>query len=393
MPSVDCLRSVPIERTPRVKQLEGMFDIRPAQRSERRWRITLPIEERDWNVGLIVGPSGCGKTTLARELFGVQREPDWPTDRATIDAFPSELGIKKIVTLLSSVGFSSPPSWLRPYNALSTGEQFRVRIARILAESNGLAVVDEFTSVVDRTVARIGSTAITRTIRAAGKRFVAVTCHYDVVDWLNPDWMYDPAADQFAWRSLRGRPAIALEICRVDRSAWRLFKHHHYLNGELNPSAQCFVAFVEEQPAAFAAVISGPDRYGGHFREHRVACLPDFQGVGIGNALSEFVASLFATRKRYFSRTSHPGMIRHRMKSPDWLCISRPRFTSRHGHSGFARTGSARRLAASFRFVGCLRLKEAKDFGIMGRTTRRRKRSTIGHSPDARQLGDLGEPR
>jgi hypothetical protein len=365
MPSIDCLRSVPIERTPRVKQLEGLFDVPPARRSERRWKVSLPIEERDWNIGLIVGPSGCGKSTLVRECFACPPEPTWPSDRAIVDAFPPTLGIKEIVSLLSSVGFSSPPAWLRPYHALSTGEQFRVRIARALAESNCLAVVDEYTSVVDRTVARLGSAAIARTVRAAGKKFVAVTCHYDVIDWLDPDWIYDPAADQFTWRCLRGRPRIVLEICRVHRSAWRLFKQHHYLSADLNPSAQCFVAFVEEQPAAFAAVISGPDSYGGHFREHRVVCLPDFQGVGIGNALSEFVASLYAARKRYFSRTSHPGMIRHRMKSADWTCVSRPGFKSRHTCGALARTGTTRRLAASFRFVGRPRADEARRLGIV----------------------------
>ena len=54
MPRIDCLRTSPIERTPRVKQVEGMFDVPPAQRSERRWQVTLPIEERGWNIGLIV---------------------------------------------------------------------------------------------------------------------------------------------------------------------------------------------------------------------------------------------------------------------------------------------------------------------------------------------------
>jgi hypothetical protein len=365
MPRIDCVRSVAIERTPRVKLLEGLFDVPPANRSERHWRVTLPLEEREWNVGLIVGPSGCGKSTLARECFGAQPALTWPDDRAIVDAFPPELGIKEIVALLSSVGFSSPPAWLRPYRALSTGEQFRVRIARALAESPSLTVVDEFTSVVDRTVARIGSAAIARTVRADGRKFVAVTCHYDVVDWLDPDWTYDPAADHFTWRSLRRRPSLTLEICRVRRSAWRLFKHHHYLSADLNPSAQCYVAFVEEQPAAFAAVISGPGPRGGHFREHRVVCLPDFQGVGIGNALSEFVASLYATRKRYFSRTSHPGMIRHRLRSPNWTCVSRPAFAPRHSRNGLARRGSSARLAASFRFVGPPRAAEAREFGVL----------------------------
>ncbi|HET6327809.1 MAG TPA: GNAT family N-acetyltransferase [Planctomycetaceae bacterium] len=386
MPTVDCLRSVPIERTPRVKQLEGLFDVPPAARSERRWRVSLPIEERDWNVGLIVGPSGCGKSTLARACFGERPEPSWPSDRAIVDAFPAALGIKEIVSLLSSVGFSSPPAWLRPYHALSTGEQFRVRMARALAQGGPMTVVDEFTSVVDRTVARIGSAAIARTVRARGTKFVAVTCHYDVTDWLDADWIYDPSADEFTWRCLRRRPPITLEIARVRRSAWRLFKPHHYLSGDLNLSAQCFVAFIEDRPAAFAAVISGPDSHGGHFREHRVVCLPDFQGVGIGNALSEFVASLYASRKRYFSRTSHPGMIRHRMQSPLWTCIARPGFKSRHTRATFARTGSTCRLAASFRFIGPPRPDEARRFGIV--RTSKSPRLRVGlvthrHQPEA----------
>jgi len=115
LPRVTCSKSVAIVRTPRVKQLEGMFDIPPAEQSAVRWEVALPLEERDWQVGLIVGPSGCGKSTLARELFGNALIDgfDWPADKSIVDAFPAAMGIKEVVGLLSSVGFSSPPSWLR----------------------------------------------------------------------------------------------------------------------------------------------------------------------------------------------------------------------------------------------------------------------------------------
>jgi len=419
---------VPIIRTPRVRQLEGMFDVPPAERSERRWEAVLPLEERDWQIGLVVGPSGCGKTTLARELFpdALIAGFDWPDDRSIVDAFPGAMGIQEIVGLLSSVGFSSPPGWMRPFRALSNGEQFRVTIARALAENPDLAVIDEFTSVVDRTVARIGSAAIARTIRRNGanekaRRFVAVSCHYDIIDWLDPDWIYDPAADEFQWRCLRGReeadsaadkrhgsrdcaarPAIELEIARVHRSAWQLFKPHHYLSGELNKAAKCFVAFVverreeassiqddtrdenihsidcatidssclphREHPAAFTAVIHRPDPAGGYWAEHRTVCLPDFQGVGIGNALSEFVASLFvATGKRYCSRTSHPAMIRHRARSKLWTMHRGVSFGARHTgkYAAFNRSAALHRLTAGFRFIGAPNIEAARMFGII----------------------------
>lgn len=372
MPRVSCVNSVDVVRTPRVLQLEGLFDLPPAHRSEVAWSVDLPLAERDWRIGLIVGPSGCGKTTLARALFGEARLAgfEWPDDHSIVDAFPAPMGIREITGLLSSVGFSSPPSWLRPYRCLSNGEQFRVTMARALAEGTSEdcpAVIDEFTSVVDRTVAQIGSAAVARAIRNTNRRFVAVSCHFDIIDWLQPDWIYQPAGDQFDWRRLRRRPAITLEIRRGSASDWRLFHHHHYLSGTLNRSARCFVASVAGRPAAFTAVLSHPGSPRSYWREHRTVCLPDFQGVGIGHALSEFVASLFAaTGKRYLSVTSHPGMIAHRLRSANWTMYRQPSFGTRNvgTQQTFNRTAALCRRTAGFRYVGPSRRDDAARFGI-----------------------------
>src|SRR5690349_4779468 len=99
--------SVPIQRTPRVQQVEGLFDLPLSRQTELRWEIALPLEERPWHVGLIVGPSGCGKSTIARRFWPLEMayDPSWPADRAILDAFPGDLSIKDIVALLSSVGF------------------------------------------------------------------------------------------------------------------------------------------------------------------------------------------------------------------------------------------------------------------------------------------------
>ena len=119
--------------------------------------------------------------------------------------------------------------------------------------------------------------------------------------------------------SIFRRPVIELEIVRCDASAWKLFSRHHYLSGKLHPSAQCFAGLVEGQPAAFVAVLPFPHPTHSGWREHRCVCLPDFQGVGIGNSMSEFVASLFVgTGKPYTSVTSHPAMIHHRARSRNW---------------------------------------------------------------------------
>ena len=148
----DCVVSSPVTRTPRVIQMEGLFEIAPTQMSELRWAGELPIESRPWNIGLIAGPSGAGKSTLVRELFPDKliSGDDWSPDKSIVDDFPKEMGIKQITALLSQVGFSSPPSWLRPYRHLSNGEQFRVTLARAMAENSDLFVIDEFTLLTER---------------------------------------------------------------------------------------------------------------------------------------------------------------------------------------------------------------------------------------------------
>lgn len=352
-------RSTRVERTPRVLQMEGMFDVPPSKRSELAWDVELPIEGKDWNIGLIVGPSGSGKSTVARELFGDQLAGDyeWPVNKSILDAFPAGLSIKEIIELLSSVGFSSPPAWVRPFAVLSNGEQFRVTMARVLAESPELAVVDEFTSVVDRTVAQIGSAALAKTIRRRGAKFIAVTCHEDVEAWLQPDWVYRPATITFDWRSLQPRPQVELRVQRCHHSAWALFRNHHYLNQSLNRSAVCFVAFWRQRMIAFSAWLT---HVSGSIhktrRAHRTVCLPDYQGVGIGNALSAYIAGMWrGLGYRAVTSLGHPGLMRARARSPLWKMTRKPGFTSGskgtiERQSRFAHATS--RVTAGFEYVG-----------------------------------------
>jgi GNAT superfamily N-acetyltransferase len=271
---------------------------------------------------------------------------------SVLDRFPDGMPIKNIVALLSAVGFASPPAWLRPFHVLSTGQQFRVALAVLLASTPAEQRItfDEYTSVVDRTVAQIGSAALAKTVRQRGQQFVAVTCHEDVEAWLQPDWIYRPAENCFSWRRLRRRPRIALDIVRVSASAWPLFAPHHYLSQALAKSAVCFLALWQDRPVAFSAwlpfVGAGPKTR----REHRTVTLPDYQGVGIGNALSDFVASLWAgLGYRAISTTTHPAMIRARLRSANWQMHRAPSFASNHeGRLHHATT----RLTAGFHYVG-----------------------------------------
>ena len=86
----------------------------------------------------------------------------------------------------------------------ATGGEAGDSISSFVLHTSHLPLIafDEFTSVVDRNVARIGSAAVAKAIRGGtiGCRFVAVTCHYDVTEWLAPDWVIDMATATFTRR-------------------------------------------------------------------------------------------------------------------------------------------------------------------------------------------------
>jgi len=348
------VRETEIKTTGRVLQLRGMFDLPPEKTSRVAWDVHLDLPEQ-WNVGLIVGPSGSGKSTIAREMFAEHLVSgyEWPTDKSVIDGFPADAGIKDITALLSSVGFSSPPSWLRPFHVLSNGEQFRVTVARALTEQRDLVVLDEFTSVVDRNVAQIGSAAVAKTVRRRNQKLIAVTCHFDVIDWLEPDWIYEPATDRFTLpRGSLHRPPIELSVRRVHHSAWNIFRRHHYLDTSLHKAAACFVATWRGVPVAFSSwlyLVSGTVKNA--WREHRTVTLPDFQGVGIGNALSAYIASMYrGLGCRAYSATSHPAMIRSRAASSLWRVARATSFTARDG--GRVSGRATGRLTTGFEYTG-----------------------------------------
>lgn len=167
MPNFDIIRENQPQQTFRVASVMGAFDLHEGKVQERfTGSIDMPEE---WNIGLIVGNSGTGKTTIAKELF-----PDAYIERfeysheSILDDMPKSASVAEIEQALNSVGFSSPPSWLKPYAVLSNGEKMRCDLARAILEKRELFVFDEFTSVVDRNVAKIGSFAMQKAIRRGG---------------------------------------------------------------------------------------------------------------------------------------------------------------------------------------------------------------------------------
>ena len=189
MPHFDIVKHSDIEKTYRVARVMGDYDVKADHANEHFiGEITYPEK---WNIGVIVGGSGTGKTSIIKEIFPdyIGGGYEW-THSSVIDDMPKSASVDEIEKMFYAAGFGSVPSWLKPYNVLSNGEKMRVELARAMLESDFI-VFDEFTSVVDRQVAQTASMAIHKAVHRMNKQFIAVTCHYDVLEWLQPDWVFD----------------------------------------------------------------------------------------------------------------------------------------------------------------------------------------------------------
>lgn len=188
MPSFNIIRKTPVNNSYRVERILSDFDM-SKDKGELHIQGEIKIPD-EWNVGLIYGASGTGKTTIIKELFpdAIIEEFTWG-DNSFLDDFDKKIPFEEISKTLYAVGLGSVPTWVRPFKVLSNGEKMRVTLARGLLERD-FFVFDEFTSVVDRQVAKVCSLAVSRYCKKHKKKFLAVSCHKDVLEWLEPDFAF-----------------------------------------------------------------------------------------------------------------------------------------------------------------------------------------------------------
>lgn len=145
----------------------------------------------DWNIGLICGNSGSGKSTVLNTL-GEIRIPTYDLSKSVISQFQG-LNEEESSELLLGVGLCSIPVWLHKPNELSNGEYARLDICKLIADSKEgeTILIDEFTSVVNRPCAKSMSHSLQRYAREKGLKIILSSCHYDIIEWLRPDWIFN----------------------------------------------------------------------------------------------------------------------------------------------------------------------------------------------------------
>lgn len=308
---------------------------------ESTFTVPSMIPPTEYKLGLIVGGSGTGKSSLLKH-FGSVSDHSWNPSQAVASQVDP--------TMLMKVGLSSIPSLCRPYHVLSEGEKHRADIAQSL--TLGAPVIDEFTSTVHRDLARSICIGLRRYIdKSEGVQLVLATCHEDVAAWLCPDWIFNTNTGKLVEGRLERRD-IQLEVYSCSSQMWPIFSKHHYLTGEINKGARCWLGVINERPVCFASSLSLPHpKILNAWRGHRVVVLPDYQGMGIGSRLSDLIASYHVKDgSRYFAKTAHPALGEYRESSSLWVATSK---------NARARLDYINRASLNTKYSESLKLKHA----------------------------------
>jgi ABC-type lipoprotein export system ATPase subunit len=291
------------------------FDIQDNQET----KVSIPMNMRecktfDWNIGVIYGGSGAGKTTILKQM-GEIKQVEFDGQKPLISNF-DWLEPKEATFLLTAMGLSSVPTWLRPFHTLSNGEQYRASLAYLVgkAKDSEVILIDEYTSVVDRDVAKAMSNALQKYIRKYNKKIILASCHFDIMEWLLPDWTYSPFKGRVERHDClrQSRPRIDLQIFRCRYETWNIFKSHHYLSEDLNKAAKCFLITWNDKPVAFVGILPMPSgTVQNAFRISRLVVLPDFQGLSIGIKILNIFGSMYLKdNKKLYIKTSNPSLFK-----------------------------------------------------------------------------------
>jgi ABC-type lipoprotein export system ATPase subunit/GNAT superfamily N-acetyltransferase len=320
-----------------LEQIKQKYDIKDY--------VETPVQIPDLpqeGIVLIVGTSGSGKSTILRNLGHTQAVTINPGTTVIENFSTAERGEE----LLLATGLRSIPTWFRPPGTLSNGEYHRFEMAMMLDQ--GIKCIDEFTSVVDRDTAKALAYSVRKWFNQNSGVLYIASCHRDIVDWLDPDWVYDTDLqvldNRRSLHRLGTRPELSLTIRGTGPETWQYFSKYHYLDTSMSRSVHCYVLLLGDKPIGFHAAIHSTNRdIHSYWRGHRTVILPEFQGMGIGTAFSDAIAEMYVSKgMRYFSKTAHPSFGEHREKSPLWRATSTNR-KSRLG-SYLLKDGTARKM-------------------------------------------------
>jgi energy-coupling factor transporter ATP-binding protein EcfA2 len=296
----------PVATSFRATKAANSLDIDSQKKSIHHFEVQADLTT-PFNIGLIVGASGSGKTTLAKHIYGNECFKEvLDISQPVIDQFPEAMSYDECAAMLCGVGLTAVPCWIRPAYTLSNGQRARAECALQMARDDiAMIAIDEWTSVVDRTVAKVMSHCIQKHARKTGKKIVLMSCHYDVIEWLNPDWVIDANKQTYEnrrslWRDFKRTEQLQFDIYETSRRTWQFFSKYHYLSEKLAGGKNYFYGLWSGSNQIGFLAFSNyvPHRKGTTMQLHfnRLVIHPDYCGFGLGIHFLNKCAKLIADK-------------------------------------------------------------------------------------------------
>jgi energy-coupling factor transporter ATP-binding protein EcfA2 len=296
--------------------------------------INIPNE---WNVGLIYGASGSGKTTLAKHLFGQDIFQTMLNESEPIlNQLPKEYTYEHCAELLNGIGLNSVPCWIRPVKTLSNGQKARAEAVLLMTTEKEIILIDEWTSVVDRTVAKAMSICISKYAKKQNKKLILLSCHYDIIEWLKPDWLIDCNKQQFELPKSEDfffteRERIQFDVREISSRSWKYFSKYHYLSENLPVGKVYFYGiFHNKEQIGFQCFANyTPHRSGTKiiYHSNRTVIHPDYNGLGLGIKLINETSKLMLARFdcRIMAKFSSTPVFKAMIKQKQWKFLGEKR--------------------------------------------------------------------
>lgn len=195
-----------VRRTSQTHAVQQAFDISPDHVLTTVVRnLNVSVEPR--SIVLILGPSGSGKTSLLQLLsnrteqrtglaggkvslpsnFRPETFRDFRSRKPLIDAL-GERDVRSALYLLGLAGLSEPTLYLKRFQELSRGQQYRAMLSRLIASRSNVWIADEFCANLDPATANIVAYNVQRIARRLGITVIAAAPHCDTfLHSLRPD--------------------------------------------------------------------------------------------------------------------------------------------------------------------------------------------------------------
>jgi ABC-type lipoprotein export system ATPase subunit len=313
------------------------LDIDAKKKSKHHLRVDNVNIPNEWNIGLIYGASGSGKTTTVTKLFGQSVfETILDQEQPIINQLPKEFTYEECATLLNGIGLNSVPCWIRPVKTLSNGQKARAEAVLLMCQNRDVVFIDEWTSVVDRTVAKAMSLCLHKYAKRTDKKIVLLSCHYDIIEWLKPDWLIDCNTQKFELPKSKDfffteREQINFTIREIGRDSWKYFSKYHYLS-ELLPGGKIYLygLFDGDNQIGFQCFANYTPHKAGTtiiYHSNRTVIHPDYNGLGLGIKLINETSKLMhqKIRCRIMAKFSSLPVYKAMIKQKEWVFLGENR--------------------------------------------------------------------